>query len=286
MTNQKFTKTYFIDPGKGKKLPGCPSYSNYQDGRDVDYGFITPPYGHTFAGFKFEPFDSKNYDGKIVAQFEKIGVFNLLRQDFLKYLAALAVLVLFGTILFNFILRPQSERTPLMNLSVMAEEIEHEAFDIDAIDIDTIDLVDTSATISEPVIEEVAVDPTDVSETDVSEKEIEKEEFVVQEKPAEEISETPELEPFSKEITAQFRKEFWELIHQQEKRMSAYGQLYRKYNGKVKGSEFTYLMLTILESGYDFNMWKANLNRIPADEIKSIRNINTLKEKLEEYENS
>ena len=46
-------KRYSIDPGKGKKMPGCP-YSIYEDGRDVK-DYIIPPKGHVFVGFKYDP---------------------------------------------------------------------------------------------------------------------------------------------------------------------------------------------------------------------------------------
>ena len=45
-------RRFSIDPGKGKKMDGCP-YSNYEDGRDVrEYNI--PPKGYIFKGFHFD----------------------------------------------------------------------------------------------------------------------------------------------------------------------------------------------------------------------------------------
>ena len=59
-------KHYSIDPGKGKKMDGCP-YSIYEDGHDVKE-FIIPPKGFVFVGFQFDP-NARNqiYDGKLTA---------------------------------------------------------------------------------------------------------------------------------------------------------------------------------------------------------------------------
>ena len=83
----------------------------------------------------------------------------------------------------------------------------------------------------------------------------------------------------------QFKEEFWTLIHNQEKSMRTYHDLYSKYKGdKLRSKEFFYLYLTILENTSNFNAWKANLLRVPASEIKSIRTVSALEQKLEEYE--
>ena len=63
-------KRYSIDPGKGKKMDGCP-YSNFEDGHDVQE-YIIPPKGYVFSGFRFDP-DASNqiYDGKLYAIYTK-----------------------------------------------------------------------------------------------------------------------------------------------------------------------------------------------------------------------
>ena len=62
-------RRFSIDPGKGKKMDGCP-YSIYEDGRDVK-DYIIPPKGYTFKGFQFDP-DANNqiYDGNLIAEYE------------------------------------------------------------------------------------------------------------------------------------------------------------------------------------------------------------------------
>ena len=59
-------RRFSIDPGRGKKMDGCP-YSIYEDGHDVK-DYIIPPKGYIFKGFRFDP-DASNqiYDGKLIA---------------------------------------------------------------------------------------------------------------------------------------------------------------------------------------------------------------------------
>ena len=120
---------------------------------------------------------------------------------------------------------------------------------------------------------------------------------VVQEtKPAQEVKPIQEVKPVQevkKEPVAQttvdakeqFRKEFWVLIHRQEKNMRTYYDLYNQYKNKnLRSKEFFYLYLTILENTSGFNAWKAKLVQVPSEEIKSIQNVNALEQKLNEYE--
>lgn len=89
-------------------------------------------------------------------------------------------------------------------------------------------------------------------------------------------------EPLTK---GQFQQEFWQLIHRKERHMRAYGNLYRKYKKlHLKTSEYYYLYLTILESTSAFDVWKDKLVSIPDDELKSIKSISALKQKIAEYE--
>ena len=107
----------------------------------------------------------------------------------------------------------------------------------------------------------------------------------IQAKAEERISETTEPQLDSTELyTAQFKEEFWALIHRQDKRMTEYGKLYRKYYGKVDGNEYHYLWITILGSTTRFKAWSEILNQVPSNEIKSIHTINALKQILEDYE--
>ena len=91
-------KRYSIDPGKGKKMDGCP-YSNFEDGHDVQE-YIIPPKGYVFSGFRFDP-DASNqiYDGKLYAIYTK-EPFNIrLKSNLWKLMLALIVAAVIGLII-------------------------------------------------------------------------------------------------------------------------------------------------------------------------------------------
>lgn len=299
MDEQNTPKTYYLDPGKGTKTAECPHYSNYLDGRDIPSSFIIPPKGHVLVGFDFEPFGTGKYDGKIVARFEKIGFGERLRQNIWRYLASVAIIVLIGMILYTVFNRPDQELILAENENITIENndfeeevpvtsypevvvIPEDALETSADTIDALDAVAGESVIEKGIGEKAAEEI--VQEGPSSQKPTE--ESVVEEKPAEKsITDTvPQLSDKElKALKAQFDKEFWDLIHQKDKRMTSYGKLFRKYNGQFKSKEFRYLTMTILRSASNFNTWSANLNRIPTDEIRNIRTIDDLKNKLEEY---
>ena len=85
-----YEKHYSIDPGKGTKMEGCP-YSFYEDGHDV-HEFIIPPKGYAFTGFRFEPLPNNQiYDGKLVAQYEKVSVHDRLTSNLWKALIPVSI---------------------------------------------------------------------------------------------------------------------------------------------------------------------------------------------------
>lgn len=300
---------YFVDPGIGKKGKGCP-YTYYKDGHDVR-SFITPPKGYELAGFKFEPYpEDKFYDGKIVAQFDKIPFSDKLNQNIgmyiLGFIAIIGILGILAFYTFDFQNKPKLAQQPVQNPKT----------EIQALPVDTIaqDQVSDTASISEgffyeDTLEELANEETALEEvikenTEIAEATLE-ENIQVENMPIEvsvesEVKESenatasvtePTSQPTETEETEevltkeQFRQEFWNLIHHKETHMRTYGNLYRKYKGlKLKTKEFYYLYLTILENTTAFDAWKAKLVNIPDDELKSIHTINALKQKLEEYE--
>ena len=299
MANQGSNHIYFVDPGIGEKNPNCP-YSNYADGRDVGM-FIVPPVGYTLVGFKLEPYNTTDqfYDGKIVAQFKKRSFFSVLKQNFWSIIAAIIIITLSSLIAITFVnnskIQPEQQAKkalPEIEVTDTPIAVEEEIVQEEPLVVQEEPLKEVEEepvmqeTVEEEPVEIVKEEPVEVVKEEPIEtvKEEPVKEEIVEEKPKEEVSKPSEAQPTPAEIKAQFKKEFWNLIHRKEKRMSQYGKLYREYKGKVKGSEFNYLWLTILESTSDFKVWSHKLDQIPADEIKKVHTISQLTKKIEEYE--
>ena len=318
MSTTKREHFYYVDPGIGKKRSGCP-YTFFKDGRDVR-PYIQPPRGHVLVGFNYEPLESDDfYDGKIVAQYKKLPFFIRLRKDPVLFLVTF--LSIFGVVAglfyyFNSEPEPSPEMLPLRNIKTEIDVLPVDTSAQTQVDtslaiVDTSMVVVDSAMVSdtsmitegvldtipeteEIVIEEVVEEETKEKTEVVKEEETAPiEEAVEPKEKVEEITPKPELkseptqetQPTEVLTKEQFRREFWDLIHHKETKMRTYSNLYRKYKDQnFKNKEFFYLYLTILENSYAFDAWKNNLLNIPDDELKSIRTINALTEKLEEYE--
>ena len=225
---------------------------------------------------------------KTVAQFEKTSSTAKPKHNFWRYLAAVAVLVVFGLILTTLFSQTKSYMAQMTQIrqTVLLDEVGVTDFAIVAMDtIEMDDSIDPVGAIDDTLKESFAQNDTTIIVKDeiVEEKAAETAPF--QAKAEERISETTEPQLDSTELyTAQFKEEFWALIHRQDKRMTEYGKLYRKYYGKVDGNEYHYLWITILGSTTRFKAWSEILNQVPSNEIKSIHTINALKQILEDYE--
>ena len=225
---------------------------------------------------------------KTVAQFEKTSSPAKPKHNFWRYLAAVAVLVVFGLILTTLFSLTKSYMAQMTQIrqTVLLDEVGVTDFAIVAMDtIEMDDSIDPVGAIDDTLKESFAQNDTTIIVKDeiVEEKAAETAPF--QAKAEERISETTEPQLDSTELyTAQFKEEFWALIHRQDKRMTEYGKLYRKYYGKVDGNEYHYLWITILGSTTRFKAWSEILNQVPSNEIKSIHTINALKQILEDYE--
>lgn len=230
----------------------------------------------------------KGKDEKTVAQFEKTSSTAKPKHNFWRYLAAVAVLVVFGLILTTLFSQTKSYMAQMTQIrqTVLLDEVGVTDFAIVAMDtIEMDDSIDPVGAIDDTLKESFAQNDTTIIVKDeiVEEKAAETAPF--QAKAEERISETTEPQLDSTELyTAQFKEEFWALIHRQDKRMTEYGKLYRKYYGKVDGNEYHYLWITILGSTTRFKAWSEILNQVPSNEIKSIHTINALKQILEDYE--
>ena len=188
----------------------------------------------------------KGKDEKTVAQFEKTSSPAKPKHNFWRYLAAVAVLVVFGLILTTLFSQTKSYMAQMTQIrqTVLLDEVGVTDFAIVAMDtIEMDDSIDPVGAIDDTLKESFAQNDTTIIVKDE----------IVEEKAA-------------------------------EKRMTEYGKLYRKYYGKVDGSEYHYLWITILGSTTRFKAWSEILNQVPSNEIKSIHTINALKQILEDYE--
>lgn len=247
---------FSIDPGKGKKMDGCP-YSTYEDGRDVK-DYIIPPKGHVFKGFKFDP-DARNqiYDGKLIAVYEKETFNERMKSNLWKVMLALFIIVVATVIILltaNVFNEPKHkpEPQPVVTAEDTTEQVQP------VVEVNEITPpVDTNTTVQE---EEVVVAP-EVDE------------------PVEEVTPLPADDP-----NVQFKNEFWTLIHQRTILMDPYDILFKDNRNKVEGEEYDYLRFVILKDSNAFKTWSNQLRNIPVSELESINSVNDLKKKLKETE--
>ena len=213
----EFKERHFsIDPGKGKKMDGCP-YSTFEDGRDVK-DFIIPPKGYSFIGFRFDP-DASNqiYDGKLIAEYEKDTFNDILRSNLWKVLLVLgiiAVITIIAILAVNVFKGPKTTKTP-------------EPKNVPVAVVDTTKVEETS--------DPVAVIDTTILPTDSVKQE---EEAVVIDLSSkdEKVEETPV--PAADDLNVQFKNAFWTLIHQRTIMMDPYDTLFKEYKNKVEGEEY------------------------------------------------
>ena len=250
-------RRFSIDPGKGKKMDGCP-YSIYEDGHDVK-DYIIPPKGYIFKGFRFDP-DASNqiYDGKLIAIYEKETFNQKMMSQMWKFILAFAIIAVIAiiAILAAGVFKDPSPK-PNRQADQPAAVVEpNEPAPV---------VVDTTET--------EAVDTTTVSAEQPAET-------VVEEVEPEE--ETPQ--PVADDPNELFKQAFWTLIHQRAILMDAYDTLFKDNKGKVEGEEYDYLRYTILKNSTAFKEWTAKLQKIPASELGNINTVNDLKSKLREIE--
>lgn len=259
-------KHYSIDPGLGSKMDGCP-YSTFEDGRDVE-DYIIPPKGYEFVGFKLEPLPNNQvYDGKLVAQYEKTSIRDRLTMNIWKILIPViivAVIALVAVLAIGIFKEPRSPRpqpktpkteTVVTPIDTIAPQI-----------VDTVPSTDTIVPEDNGVILDLTEQFDQQGETQT----------------VEETQETPQ--PAEEDPNVQFKQAFWDLIHEGVIMMDAYHDLYVNYKDKVEGEEFDYLRLTILKDYVSFKEWYEKLRKIPAEERRSLQNINALVLKLNEIE--
>ena len=281
---------YFVDPGVGEKSDICP-YSVFEDGRDVQ-AYIIPPDGLELAGFKFEPYNGPDhfYDGKVVAQYrEQKGFMETVGRDLWKFVVAFVIIigVIVGLILYFGNRNKHHEDFYIEAESASTEAPATVDNSIKAIPVETVNNENVTEEAEAQEAQEVVAEQEAVVEQEVVKEEPVKEEVVKEEKVetlVQEVVQTDEQQLTPEETKAQFKKEFWALIHNQEKNMALYGRLFRAYKDKIDGSEYNYLAWTILRSTSDFRAWNENLLNIPSNEIKNVRTVAQLTALMEEYE--
>lgn len=256
------TERHFsIDAGEGYKMEGCP-YSLYEDGHDV-VTYVIPPKGYKFVGFKLvELPNNQIYDGKLVAQYEKEPITNILAANLWKILigvAAIAIIVLIIVLAAGISKSPKP--TPVKPAEPPVETPT-------VVDIDTIiTITDTVVLVTDTLTDSIQNDATGVI-LDLSNR----------------ISVPEEPEQPSTDPNTAFKEEFWALIHSGTIQMDPYDALYKKYKKEASGDEFEYLRLTILKDWATFKVWYNKLNKIPADQLQSIETVNQLIQKLDAVE--
>ena len=251
-----FEKRYSIDPGRGKKMDGCP-YSTYEDGKDVK-SYIIPPKGYVFSGFRFDP-EARNqiYDGKLIAEYTKEPFHQKFKDNLWKFIlafviiAVIALIVVLAAGVFKKTDNPKTPKTVVQPQDTLAEKGQT----------NTDEATLTINTPSTPPVQQEEVIP-DSGESDKSEQV------------------TPQ--PEANDLDAQFKQEFWALIHQYSFTMDSYHDLYTNYKDNVKGEEYDYLRYTILKDYVSFKAWYTNLKKIPDSQLQSIKSVDELKKKINE----
>lgn len=253
-------RRFSIDPGKGKKMDGCP-YSCYEDGRDVKE-YIIPPKGYIFKGFRFDP-DASNqiYDGRLIAEYEKESFNDVLKSNLWKFLLAIAIIAVIGVVVFLALgvfkdPKPKPVKDPKPAVTVT-------------------DTTSTDSVVSPAAVTE---DNNTVTPTEVA-PEPEEKPVVAVEEPKPQDEPQPADDP-----SARFKKDFWDLIHQRTLMMDSYDNLYKDNKDKASGEEFDYLRHTILQDFNHYKDWSAKLRKVPASELENINTVADLKQKLKEIE--
>lgn len=261
-------KRYYIDPGKGEKMDGCP-YSTYEDGHDVEE-YIIPPKDYVYTGFKFEPLvNNQIYDGKLVAQFEKKPIQDRLTSNLWKVMVAAIIIVVIGIVV---LLAVSIFRSPKSSSSTQPSSPKTE----------TVVPADTSSTqeVDKPSQSEKIVVEEKETVSEPTEKVEQIKEPQTTESQTTESTEQPQ-QPLANDPNVQFKQEFWTLIHQREYRMDSYHELFVNYKGKVKCEEFDYLRNTILKDYVSFKAWYDNLKKIPESQLQSLKTVDELKKRIQ-----
>lgn len=254
-------RRFSIDPGKGKKMDGCP-YSVYEDGRDVK-DYIIPPKGYKFKGFRFDP-DACNqiYDGRLIAEYEKESFIAIFKSNLWKFVFALAIIAVITVVVIlaiNVFNKPKTDKpTKKPETTTLVKDTVKEK--------DKVQPAGKNA----PIPAKDTVKPNDKDNAAILDLNAKKDN----------LKEEPQ--PAADDPNVQFKQAFWSLIHQRTIMMDPYDLLYKDNKNKVEGEEYEYLRYTILENFASFKAWSSKLHKVPVSELESINTIKDLKNKLNE----
>ena len=274
-------RRFSIDPGKGKKMDGCP-YSIYEDGHDVEE-YIIPPKGYVFVGFKFDPEATNQiYNGKLTAEYTKEPFNDRLKANLWKFVLAFAIVAVIAivAVLAAGVFkdpkpnRPTKETTTVVDNKDSKKDKEKKDKKKDKKERKSRkdrkkekeqkdkDKVAEQNAATAPVVEPQPV------ETAPEVKEAKEEQ--------------PKVEPQPKvnDPNVQFKQEFWTLIHQRTIMMDPYDALYKEYKNKVEGEEYDYLRFTILKDYVSYKAWYEQLKKIPESQLKSIKTVDELNKRI------
>lgn len=256
-------RRFSIDPGKGKKMDGCP-YSVYEDGQDVK-DYIIPPKGYKFKGFRFDP-DASNqiYDGRLIAEYEKEPFNDILKSNLWKFILALFIIAVITVVVIlavNVFNKPKTDKpTKKPETTTLVKDTLKEK--------DKVQPVEKNA----PTPAKDTIKPNDKDNATVQDMGAKKDK--------DKVVETPQS--VASDPNTQFKQEFWALIHQRTIMMDPYDLLYKDNKNKVECEEYEYLRYTILENFASFKAWSGKLHKVPVSELESINTIKDLKNKLNE----
>lgn len=267
-----FEENHFsIDPGIGKKMPGCPS-SQYEDGHDVRE-YIIAPKGYVFTGFKFEPLlKNQIYNGRLVAQYDKLPFKNRVSSNLWKFFLAFGIIAIIGLIVFlaSGVFKDPTPKTP----NPQKPNTEIAATSKDQKDKKT-KQESKKRKNRKAKLEQTENDlGPDVKKATKAEK---PQTDASNAQPTPTVTEVTEPQPTAAEDpNTLFTMDFWELIHERNSSMDSYTDLYNNFKGKVTGVEYDYLRFTILKDYVSFKAWYENLKKIPEKELESIDTIDNL----------
>ena len=255
---------YSIDPGKGKKMDGCP-YSIYEDGQDVK-DYIIPPKGYIFVGFRFDPEASNQiYDGKLTAEYAKEPFNQRIMANLWKFILAfviIAVIALIVILVAGVFKNPKPNR-PVKEPTTVIKTEDSEKNDKKNVIQEKTPTVNTDSIVQIQSTETVL----ETTETPIEAQEEKTSQSVTTDDP-----------------NVQFKQDFWMLIHQRTIMMDPYDNLYKENKNKVEGEEYDYLRFTILKDYSTFKVWYGKLHKIPVSELETINTITDLKKKLNTIE--
>ena len=261
-------RRFSINPGKGKKMDGCP-YSVYEDGRDVK-DYIIPPKGYKFKGFRFDP-DACNqiYDGRLIAEYEKEPFNDILKSNLWKFILALVIIAVITVVVIlavNVFNKPKTGKpTKKPETTTLVKDTTKEK------EVNTVQLTEAKKLVA---TSNDTVKPSDNDGAAILNMNAKENRDTAVETP----------QPMADDPSAQFKKEFWTLIHQRTIMMDPYDMLYKDNKNKVEGEEYEYLRYTILENFATFKAWSGKLHKVPVSELESINTISDLKKKLKQID--